>query len=101
MAVTKHEAGWTLTAAADVASDAGGHPIRVNGVIIVKATAGTVTLKDGDGAVVLLTHSLADLSMTQIGLYGRIFSSFEYDAVSAGTAIVYVFGEATGLVGTV
>jgi hypothetical protein len=93
MAVTSSKGSWIMTAAADVALAASGTSIKVNSVIIVKATAGTVTLKDDAGNVLLTTHSLADLSMTQIPMYGIELMGIEYDAVSAGTAVVTVIGQ--------
>lgn len=92
MAVTPFEGGWALAAAADVALDLGGRKIKVDRVVIVKQTAGTVTLKDGNGAIVLLTGVLADTLGHPFEL-GITCTSLEYDAVSAGSAIVYVYGK--------
>lgn len=99
MAVARFHGGWSLSAAGDTATDASGNDIRVESVIIVKATAGTVTLKDGAGTVCLLTGALADTSTTAINLGGMVTSGLEYDAVSAGTAVVYVYGNSAGRVG--
>ena len=100
MAIAKFHGGWSLSAAGDTAVDAGGYDIQVETVVIVKATAGTVTLKDGAGTVCLLTGSLADLSTTVIPMGGLVSSGLEYDAVSAGTAVVYVYGNSAGRVGS-
>lgn len=75
----------------DAAGDAVTGRLSIAKIIVVKATAGTVTFKDSTGTVILLTGALADTSMTQIDFPPWISDGFEYDAVSAGTAIVYVY----------
>jgi len=92
MAVTKFEGGWKLTAVGDTCTTSSGDAFRLCKIIIQKATAGTVTFKDADGVVFLLTNSLGDASETQYEFRGVVVSSgFEYDAVSAGTAVVWVY----------
>jgi len=92
MAATRFQGGWQL-AVTEIASDLiDGGDILVNKVIIVKATAGTVTLQDGGAVTLLLTASLADASMTQIDFGGIRVSGLKYSATSAGTAVVYVYG---------
>ena len=94
MAVTRVDCGWTLTAAGDIAAGTvAGERIRVLSVVIVKATAGTVTFKDGRAVTILLTGALADTSTTQIDFGGIELTGLEYDAVSAGTATVLVIGD--------
>lgn len=92
MAVTRFEGGWSLTAAGDTASVGGNINFRLYTVVIVKGTNGTVTLKDGKGNVMLLTSTLNDATHTQFTFGGIGVSGVEYDAVSAGTAVVYVYG---------
>ena len=75
-----------------MATDAGGYSIKVNVVTIVKTTTGTVVLKDDTGAVLFTTGSLSDGSMTHFPMYGIEMMGLEYDAVSAGSAVVTVLG---------
>jgi hypothetical protein len=92
MAVTTFSGGASLASVGDSISPAkteGG--IRIGRVFIEKATAGTVTLKDGSGTVFHITESIGDGAVLRLDFGGWLTNGFEYDAVSAGTAVVRVF----------
>jgi hypothetical protein len=92
MAVTKFEGGWSLALAGDTATSAGGHNISVDRVLVTKTTNGTVTFRDGDATLLFTTGTLNNGTTTEFDFGGAEMSGFEYDAVSAGSAVVTVFG---------
>jgi len=89
MAVTAFSNGFSMTAAADTLPT-GTH--RIIKIHIVKQTNGTVQLKDSAGVVTLLTGVLSDTLGYDFDFASPwVADGLEYDAVSAGTAIVYVY----------
>lgn len=97
MAVTRTECGWNLTAAADVATDAGGRTLIINAVVISKpTTTGTVTLRDGAGNDILFSGSITAGEAASFELHGAEVTGLELDTISAGTAIVYAYGTVGG-----
>lgn len=92
MAVTASTNSGQMTAAGDLYIHSSGKPIRVVKIIIVKQTAGTVTLKDASDTVVMVPQvGNGNMAQFEFGGDGWLVNGIEYDAVSAGSAVVYVF----------
>lgn len=93
MAVTRFDGCIELTAANDVASPRTGYAgIVINALHIIKSTAGDVTIRDSQDNDILYTLADNENFILTFPNGGWKVGSLEYQAVSAGTAVIVIFG---------
>src|SRR5262245_35470836 len=86
MAVTRLATGYVMTAVGDRVTE----KISILMVAIEKITTGTVTFRDGAGNTIHVTESITGGAVLRIPWEGWATDGFEYDATSAGSAIVRI-----------